>query len=441
MRSEIRYAKSGDVSIAYRIEGEGALDLLSIPGFVSHLEILSEDARASRLPDRIASFTRLIMFDRRGMGLSDRDAGLSTVEATIDDMRAVLDAAQSDRPALMGISEGATSAVLFAATYPERVSALILVGAFARIVRGPDYPIGLPDSVLERNFRAMEEHWGEPVGIEFFAPSAAHDPTLRNMWARMLRTGTSPSGARRLLELYRSIDIRHVLPLVSAPTLVLHVAGDKAIPVALGRYIAERIPNATLIELPGDDHFIQWTDPDRVADEIEQFLTGKRPAPVFDRVLATVLFTDIVASTERAAELGDDAWRRMLGRHNEIVRDHLLRFRGKEVKTTGDGFLATFDGPARAVRAAVAIEEAVRGLGLEIRAGLHTGECEIIGDDVGGIAVHIAARVATAANPGEVLASSTVRDLVVGSGIEFEDRGAHALKGVPGEWRLLSVVR
>jgi class 3 adenylate cyclase len=329
--------------------------------------------------------------------------------------------------------------LLFAATYPQRTRALVLFGAFARIVQTDDYPEGVPRESVEEFFTMLEREWGTHVSLEVWAPSVADDPEMQAIWGRFLRTGTSPRGAMSLLRLYLDLDVRHVLPTISAPTLILHRRDDRVSPLRCGQYIAERVPGARLVELPGQDHLPAIGDAARVLDEAEEFLTGRVSVREPDRVLATVLFTDIVGSTRRAAELGDARWRALLDTHNRLVRRELDRYRGREVKTVGDGFVATFDGPARAVRCAQTIADEVRRLGLEIRAGLHTGECELVGEDVAGMAVHIGARVGAQAGPGEVLVSNTVKDLVVGSGLEFTERGAHELKGVPGEWRLYAL--
>ena len=350
------------------------------------------------------------------------------------DVRAVMDAAGSERAALFGYSEGGPMCVLFAATFPEMTSALALYGTYAKR-RDPDddYPWAPTWEARQRYAKQVEEDWGWEADMRRMCPGA--DEAMASWWAARARAAASPGAARDLILMNSLIDVRHVLPMVQAPTLVLHRTGDLDSRAAEGRYVAEHIPGARFVELPGDDH-VPWIDADQVVDEIEEFLTGARPAPESDRVLATVLFTDIVGSTRRAAELGDRRWRDLLEAHNEAVRAQLERFRGQEVDTAGDGFLATFDGPARAIRAARAIQESVRRLGIELRAGLHTGECELANGKVRGIAVHTGARVAALAEPGEVLVSSTVRDLVAGSGIAFEERGEHELKGVPGTWRL-----
>jgi class 3 adenylate cyclase len=433
-RPETRYAKSGDVSIAYQIVGEGPIDLVLVPGFVSHLDVDWDDPRHAHFLHRLASFARLIRFDKRGTGLSDRPGGLPDLETRMGDVRAVMDAAGSERAALFGYSEGGPMCVLFAATYPDRTSALVLYGTYAKR-RDPDddYPWAQTWEERQRYAAQIEDDWGWEADMHLMCPNA--DEAMARWWATRARAAASPGAARDLILMNSLIDVRHVLPTIQAPALVLHRTGDGDSRVEEGRYVAEHIEGARFVELAGDDH-VPWIDADQVIDEVEEFLTGVRPAPELDRVLATVLFTDIVASTERAAELGDRRWRDLLEAHHAAVRHELSRFGGREIDTAGDGFLAAFDGPARAVRAACAIRDSVRGLGLELRAGLHTGECELMNGKVGGIAVHTGARVAALAGPGEVLVSSTVRDLVAGSGLEFEERGEHELKGVPGTWRL-----
>jgi class 3 adenylate cyclase len=435
----VRYTQTPDgVNIAYAVAGDGPLDLLCIPGFVSNLEVLWEAPGAERYFGRLASFARVVMYDKRGQGLSDRPPHPPTLEQAMHDARAVLDAAGMQRSSVYAISEGGPTAALLAATYPERVERLVMYGTWARILQAPDYPEGLPPATFERFVATAREDWGGPVALALWAPSMADDPEVQRWWAKLLRTGTSPAGAEALIRLYEDIDARHVLPTITAPTLVLHRTGDRMIPVGAGRAIAAAIPGARFVELPGDAH-LPVSDPDQIIDEVEEFLTGQRAARQPDRMLATVLFTDIVDSTARAAALGDQTWRQLIGRHDDLMRREIERHRGRPVKTLGDGFLATFDGPARAIRCAAAARDAVRTLGLEIRAGLHTGEVEVLDGDVAGIAVNIGARVNAFAGAGEVLVSRTVTDLVAGSGIAFEDRGTHALKGVPGEWQLYAV--
>ncbi len=441
MRPETRYARSGDVNIAYQVVGEGPPDLVYVLGWVSHVELLWEEPASARFLERLASFSRLVLFDKRGTGLSDRvaEAELPTLEQRMDDVRAVMDAAGVERAALLGLSEGGPMCLLFAATYPERTAALVLMGAYARRLRADDYPFGAAPESYDTFLDEIRDHWGGPVGLEVRAPSLAGDAAFASWWANYLRMSASPGAALALTRMNRDIDVRHVLPTIGVPTLVLHRVGDRSLPVEGSRYLAERIPGARLVEFPGDDHLPWLGDQDVILDEIEEFLTGVRRGPEPDRVLATVLFTDVVGSTARAAELGDRSWRELLARHHALVRRELERWRGREVDTAGDGFLATFDGPARAIRCACAARDAVRDLGLELRAGLHTGECEIVGSNVAGIAVHIGARVAALAGAGEVLVSSTVRDLVAGSGIVFSERGEHELKGVPEKWRIYAV--
>jgi class 3 adenylate cyclase len=443
MQPETRYARAGDVHIAYQVVGDGPIDLVLVPWFVTHLEHHWEEPALARFFERLASFSRLILFDKRGNGLSDRIGTgdrAPTLEERMDDVRAVMDAAGSERAALFGISEGGPLSILFAATYPERVRSLVLFGTFARILVADDYPMGLPEFMLEDMYEGFEEVWGEGAALMIMAPNETDERFLR-WWRRLERLSMTPGGAVATMRLNEQIDVRHVLDQVQAPTLVLHREGD-SIDVANGRYIAEHIPDARFKLLPGEAHLPSVGEAELLLDEVEDFLTGKREAPRdVDRVLATVLFTDIVRSTERAAALGDRDWRDLLAEHDRLVRAQIERHRGREVKSLGDGFLATFDGPGRGIRCA---REAVRGareLGLELRAGLHTGECELTEGDVAGIAVHIGARVGASAGPGEVLVSSTVKDLVVGADFDFDDRGTHTLKGVPGEWRLYAVTR
>jgi pimeloyl-ACP methyl ester carboxylesterase len=440
MQPETRYAKSGDVHIAYQVVSEGPSDLIVVPGWVSNVEVQWEDPAVARFYQRLASFSRLILFDKRGTGLSDRvpDTELPTLEQRMDDVRAVMDAAGSERAALFGMSEGGPMSVLFAATYPERTMGLVLYGAYARRLRGPDYPWGPTAEEREAFLERIEREWGTPAMVGAHAPTTARDEHLKQMAASRMRRSASPGAALALARMNAQIDIRAVLPVVRVPTLVVHRSLDTQSPFGGARYLAERIPGAKFVETPGDDHLPWVGDTDAILDAVEEFLTGARPVVEPDRVLATVLFTDIVGSTERAVALGDRRWRALLDAHHAAVRRELVRFRGREVHTTGDGFLATFDGPARAVRCGTAVGDALRSLGIDVRAGVHTGEIELMGDDVGGIAVHIGARIAAEAGPGEVLVSNTVKDLVAGSGLNFDDRGTRSLKGVPGEWHLFA---
>jgi pimeloyl-ACP methyl ester carboxylesterase len=442
-RVKTQYTRSGDLHIAYQVIGEGPLDLVYVPGWVSHVELAWEEPTLAKFLRRLASFSRLIMFDKRGTGLSDRVPSdkLPTLEERIDDLRAVMDAVGSKRAALFGFSEGGNLCAFFAATYPERAKALVLFGTFAKRIWSPDYPWAPKPEDREREHETLEREWGELMDLEHYVPTKAGDKAFVRRLATYFRRSASPGAAVALLRMNTQLDIRHILPIISVPTLVIHRTGDRDANVEEGRWIAEQIPNARFIELPGEDHMPWVGDQDAVVDEIEEFLTGTRSLPESNRVLATVLFTDIVNSTDHAARLGDRAWGELLESHHIIVRRELARFRGREIKTVGDAFIATFDGPARAVRCGFSIREAVSQLGIAIRAGLHTGEIELADDDIGGIAVHIAARVIAAAQPGEVLVSSTVKDLVAGSGVAFIDRGARALKGVPGEWRLFAATQ
>jgi class 3 adenylate cyclase len=439
VQPETRYADSGGVNIAYQVLGEGSRDLVLVPGWASNIEVYWEEPALARFLTRLSSFTRLILFDKGGTGLSDRITDMPSLEVRMDDVRAVMDAVGSERAALFGISEGGAMCALFSATYPQRTTALVMHGSFPRRTRAPDYPFGLTDEQMRLLITRLRGEWGGPVGLAERAPSMVGDERFSQWWGRLLRMSVSPAGIVALTAMNAEIDIRHILPAIRVPTLLLHSLHDAAIEFGASLYMAERIPGARLVELPGPDHLPWLSHADVVLGEIEEFLTGVRHAVEPDRVLATVLFTDIVGATERAAALGDRRWRDLLDGHNVVVRRELARYRGREIKTAGDGFFAAFDGPARAVRCACAISKGIQSLGLEVRAGLHTGECEIMGDDMGGIAVHIGARIAALAAPGEVLASSTVKDLVAGSGLNFRDQGAAKLKGVPGDWRLFSV--
>jgi len=439
MEVETSYADSDGVSIAYQVHGSGPIDLVLVPGFVSHVELLGEEPGVARFLRRLTAFSRMLVFDKRGQGLSDRPGRPPTLEESMDDLKAVIDAAGFERPALLGISEGGPMSTLYAATHPSRVSGLILFGTFARMLEAPDFRAGTTEEALNRWGEVVQRDWGKAVALNVWAPSRVGDREFERWWARLLRQGTSPAGAIALMDLYREMDVRSILPAIDVPTLVMHRAGDRMVSAAQGRYLAETIPGARYVELAGEDHLPFAGELDPILEEVEEFLLGSRGAAESERALATILFTDIVGSTERAAELGDRGWRTLLERHDAAVRHQLSLHRGREVKTMGDGFLATFDGPARAIRCARAVQDEVAGLGIEVRAGIHTGEVELIGDDVGGMAVNIGARIGAIADPGEVLVSSTVRELVVGSGLEFVDRGAQTLKGAPGEWRLFAI--
>ena len=446
----VRYARSGDVNIAYSVVGDGPFDVVFIAGWVISALEFAWDGPPAAFYRRMASFCRLILFDKRGTGLSDRVTGIPDLETRMDDVRAVMDAVGSRRAAVVGVSEGGPMTALFAATYPERVAAAVLYGTYPTTLRRDDFPWGATSDEIDRAIEERTNHWNERGYLEEYltkglGPSFAGDEDVCRWWRRYVVFSASPGSLNQLSRMNREMDVRHVLPSIRVPTLVLHRRGDDGPPIDSGRYIAARIPGAELVELEGRDH-IWFADPKQIPAEVERFLRpiwerGEWDTVEEDRVLATVLFTDIVGSTSKAAELGDRAWREQLERHHTLIRHHLVRFQGTELDTAGDGFFASFDGPARAIRCASAITENVRELGLEVRAGLHTGECEIIHGKVGGIAVHIGARVAAEAAPGEVLVSQTVKDLVSGSGIAFEERGTAELKGVPGEWRLYAVDR
>jgi pimeloyl-ACP methyl ester carboxylesterase len=444
---ETRYARSGDVSIAYQVTGDGPFDLVHIPPIASHVELSWQVPGIAHFNRRLAAFSRSIRFDKRGTGMSDPVAGAPTLETRMDDVRAVMDAVGSERAALLGVSEGGPMSLLFAATYPDRVWALVLAGSYARVLWAPDYPSGIREDVYVERMeqgqrrRLQSDEWAVEAA-ERLAPSADEEGKLA--FARVLRHSASPGAWAALSRMNMEIDVRGVLSAIRVPTLIINRSGDAEAVVGGSRYLAERIPGARHVELPGADHAVFAGDPEPYLVEIERFLEEAWDERAWeedesDRILATVLFTDIVDSTARAAQLGDARWRELVQTHHGLVRRQLVRYRGTEIDTAGDGFFASFDGPARAIRCACAISEGVRDLGIEIRAGLHTGECERIDQKVGGIAVNIGARVASEAGAGEVLVSSTVKDLVAGSGIQFWERGTAELKGVPGEWRLYAV--
>jgi pimeloyl-ACP methyl ester carboxylesterase len=435
---DVHYARSGDLRIAYATFGDGPTDFVFVPGWVSHLESWWEAEAPARFFRRIASFTRLIMFDKRGTGLSDPFMGVPTLEERSDDVRAVMEAVGSTSAFLCGLSEGGPMSVLFSATYPDRTRGLILIGSAVKALTSPDWPHGITPEQWQE-FRKGIEDWGQGGLIDLFLPSFADDERAKRYFARWQRMSASPGSARALLDANLQIDVRHILPQVQVPTLVIHRTDEPVVPVGNAHYAAEHIQDARLLEQPGNDHLPWLGDSNGMLDAIEQFVTGSRHHVDEDRVLATVLFTDIVDSTRLAAEGGDRRWRELLDAHDEIGAREVDRFRGRRVKTTGDGMLAVFDGPARGVRCAEAVLDDLTELGLEIRAGLHVGECELRGADVGGLAVHIGARVAGLARPGEILVSRTVRDLVAGSGLRFDERGEHELKGVPDRWQLYAV--
>jgi pimeloyl-ACP methyl ester carboxylesterase len=436
MHPVTRYAKSGDVHVAYQVFGEGP-DLVVAPGFVSHIENYWDEPHFARSLSKVSSFCRVVLFDKRGTGLSDRVAHLPHMDERMDDLRAVMDAVGIERANLFGISEGGSLATLFAASHPERTQSLVLYGSFAR------FRHWIPtDHAWDALMKYMDEAWGSGKSLPAFAPSKANDPAIQQWWGKFERLGASPSAAIALMRMNREIDISGILHSINVPTLVVHCTGDTLVSVEGGRELAEGIPGARLVEIPGADHlfFLDDDASDRMLAEMQEFLTGARSAPVVDRVLATVVFEDIVDSTKRADAQGDRAWRDLLEAHDKAVRQELSRFRGREVKSLGDGFLATFDGPARAIHCASAIRNSLRGFHVPVRIGLHTGEVELAKNDVRGIAVHIASRVAQLGGPNDVLVSRTVKDLVAGSGIKFEDFGAHALKGIPEPWQVFRAV-
>ncbi|HEX9697069.1 MAG TPA: adenylate/guanylate cyclase domain-containing protein [Actinomycetota bacterium] len=442
MRSEIRYATAGGCSVAFETFGRDAAgdapDIVLVAGYATHLDLDWEMPAWVRFAERLGSFARVIHFDKRGTGLSDRLETMPTLEERMDDVRAVMDATGSNRATLIGVSEGAPMSILFAATHPERVASLVLCGGMARSTWAPDYPWATPaEDLVASAAQFLSQSLASGDDLEIWMPSWADDPGAREQIARYRRAAVSPKGLEMMFGMFLDIDVRDVLPAVSAPTLVIHRRGDRVVNRRAGEFLASRIAGATYVEMPGNDHFPWAADSDEIVAHIREFVTGSRgPAPEADRVLATVLFTDIVDSTGQAAALGDSAWRSLLETHHALVHDRIARFRGRQIKTLGDGVLATFDGPGRAVQCAEAIATESEPLGLRIRAGIHCGEVEVMGEDIGGIAVHTAARILGLAGAGEVLVSSTIRGLVAGSGIEFEDRGTHELKGIPEPWQV-----
>jgi pimeloyl-ACP methyl ester carboxylesterase len=442
---DVQYTRSGDVNIAYQVTGDGPFDLVFVPGYVTHLELQWAIPSFVTLIERLSSFSRLIRFDKRGTGMSDRVSDAPTLETRMDDVRAVMDAVGSRRAAFYGLSEGAAMSLLFAATYPERTAALVIRSAFPRRMWAADYPWGQTEEEYEREVeRSLRVFGPREQAREGVQALGRFTDDEAQSFLQMLRFGASPGSLEALHRMNKDIDVRHVLPAVRVPTLILHGLEDVIVPVDVARYVAAQIPTGRVVELPGVGHLTFAAGAELVGDQVESFLTdvwesGGWEEGEPERVLATVLFTDIVESTAKAAGMGDRAWRELLERHHALIRRELIRFRGAELDVAGDGFFARFDGPARAIGCAGAITESVRELGLEVRAGLHTGECEVLDGKVSGIAVHIGARVAKEAEPGEVLVSSTVKDLVAGSGLRFRDRGTVELKGVPEQWRLYAV--
>ncbi len=438
MEREVRYAVNDGVHIAYTVVGDGPIDVVYTSGIWSNLDVMWEEPRWAHFLDRLAAFSRLIVFDMRGVGLSDRGSEPPFLESQMNDMSAVMAAAGSESAVIFGGARGGAMSMLFAATYPERTKALVLYAGVAKTVRSPDFPYGKSEHDIQVFFDRFVAEMGTGENLDMQGPSGADDPRFVRWWARFERLVATPSAYRELAVIFRDLDVRAVLPSIQAPTLVLQRVGDRITPVEQARYLAATIPRARLVEFPGEDHIPFLGDSDLVVDEVEEFVTGTRPAPDVDRVLATVLFTDIVGSTERQAALGDRAWKDVVLAHHGLVRGSLTRWRGVENDTAGDGFYATFDGPARAVRCALEVADRVRDLGIEIRAGVHTGECEIVDGKYGGIAVATGARIAGLARPSQVLVSQTVKDLVAGSGLVFADEGEHALKGVPQSWHLFA---
>ena len=434
------YTKSGDVTIAYQVLGNGPTDLVYAPGWLSNVEYGWESPDFARFFKHLSSFCRLILFDKRGTGMSDREVGFPTLEQRTDDIRAVMDAVGSERATLFGVSEGGNMSALFAATYPERTSALILYGSGAKGSWAPDYPWRMNQEEIEDYLVKMERDWGLPFDLSDGAPSVADDEAAQKWFAAYLRFSASPRSAVMITRLNFSMDVRNVLPSVQVPTLVLCRQGDRWAKIEESRYLAEHIPGAKLVEFPGEDHLPWWGGQDEVVGEIQEFITGTRESASADRVLLTILMTDIVASTEKASSLGDRKWKELLQQHDATIRRQVTKFEGQEVNTTGDEFILAFTGPTKAIQCAKAIQRELRPLNLEARAGLHTGECERRGSDLSGIAVHIAARILASASESDIVVSNTVKDLVVGSGLEFVEHGIHSLKGVPGQWPLFGVL-
>ena len=436
---ETRYTRCGTINIAYQVFGEGPVDLVLVPGWVSNLDMMWEEPRLASWLRQLGSFARVMLFDKRGTGLSDRVTDTPMLEERMEDVRAVMQAVGSEQAALVGYSEGGPMCALFAATYPRMARALVMIGSYPRRSRTDGFPIGPSEAELEEFIKGIGEHWGTTYALDIRAPSMRHDQRFGAWWAKFLRMSTSPAAAEALTRANMKIDIRDILPTIRVPTLLIHATGDRTLPIAFSRYMVERIPGARLVEIDSDDHLPWLEGGDEILRAIEEFLTGSHHDVGSDRVLSTIMFTDIVGSTEILAKTGDAAWSALRGAHDEAVRGNFAAFDGREMNTTGDGFLAIFDGPARAVRCAQNICADAERVGVSVRVGLHTGECELRGDEISGLAVHIASRITDLAPAGGVLVSRTVRDLVAGSGLRFEATGSHRLKGVPEEWQLYGV--
>ena len=440
MVPEIQYAESKGIHIAYQTIGSGPIDLVLVPGWVSNIEIFWEEPSTVRFLRRLSTFSRLILFDKRGTGLSDKVCYTPTLEERMEDVRTVMDAVQSKRAALVGYSEGGPMCSLFAATYPERTLSLIMIGSYARRIQTADYPFGITPEKFESFLNQIENNWGEAVGLESRAPSLAGDALFRNWWARFLRLSASPGTAMALTRMNSEIDVRRILPTIRVPTLILHAEKDAVINVEEGRYMASQIPGARFHEIPSGDHLPWVGGTDIILDRIEEFVTGSISGSATSRALFTVMFTDVTNSTQLAAELGDQRWHKILEAHHKAIRHEISVYAGREIDNAGDGFFVAFDGPARAIHCALSIREALQAIDLSVRIGIHIGECETIADKLTGIAVHIGSRISAKAEPNQIWVSQTVKDLVAGSGISFEDTGVHDLKGVPDRWHLYQVI-